>query len=193
MGVSQLTTQRRSIVSVFGSSRPGPDQPEYAAALEVGRLLAAAGFTVCNGGYGGIMEASARGAKEARGHTMGVISSSFGELRANRWIDEIVTEKSLVDRLMKLISVADAYVILKGGTGTLLELAAVWEFMNKNIMQKKPCVAVGGFWNGVIQTLKDELAWEGFGHATHLMSTTDTPVECVEILKKALGVYEAER
>ena len=55
----------KKVISVFGSSRPRELDPEYVEALNIGRALAKAGFIVCNGGYGGIMEASARGAKEA--------------------------------------------------------------------------------------------------------------------------------
>ena len=62
----------RKIVTVFGSSRPGEGDEEYLLAYEVGKNLALNGFTVCNGGYAGIMEASARGAKEAGGKTIGV-------------------------------------------------------------------------------------------------------------------------
>jgi uncharacterized protein (TIGR00730 family) len=187
VGVLQLTATRSPVISIFGSSRPAWEEAEYAVAFQIGRQLAVAGFTVCNGGYGGIMEASARGAKEAGGHTIGIITSSFARSSANRWIDEVITEKSMIDRLMKLVSVADAYVVLKGGTGTLLELAAVWELMNKDAIQKKPFVAVGDFWKVLINTLKDELAWEGLEYAARLITIADSPVECVAFLKKALN------
>ncbi len=183
-----MTEGNRIIVSVFGSSRPAPDEEEYVIAYELGRELAAAGFVVCNGGYGGIMEASARGAKDAGGHTIGIIMSSLGGRQANPWIDETIHEGSLIERMVKLISLGNAYVVLKGGTGTLLELAAVWEFMNKNLMQRKPFVVVGDFWNDVIGTLNDELAWEGNAQAAHFITVVHTPGECAEFLKKRLKV-----
>ena len=181
------------VVAVFGSSRPAPGEPEYAAAYAMGRELALAGFTVCNGGYGGIMEASARGAKEAAvppdgfaGRTIGVVASAFGEKKANMWIDTVVQTETLIDRLLKLMSISDAYVVLKGGTGTLLEFAAVWEFMNKKIMRPKPVVLVGNFWEGVVHTVKNELPLEGLSDCTRFVSTAEDPPECVKILKNAL-------
>ena len=48
------------IVTVFGSSLPGEGSTAYVEAQRLGRLLAEAGFAVCNGGYAGLMEASAR-------------------------------------------------------------------------------------------------------------------------------------
>lgn len=187
MGVSQLKQTSSRNVTVFGSSRPREGEPEYILALEVGKELARAGFTVCNGGYGGTMEASARGAKSAGGATLGVIAEVFSR-KPNAWIDSTVTKTTLVDRLMELIARGDAYVVLKGGTGTLLELAAVWELMNKTMMPEKPIVVVGGFWNAVVETLKEELAWEGMERCTKYVSMVESAAQCASIIKQQLGV-----
>lgn len=172
-------------ISVFGSSKPAEGTPEYQQAFEVGEHLARAGFTVCNGGYAGIMEASARGAKEARGTTIGVTVDFFPR-PANRWIEKEIRAKTMLERLATLIDSADGYVILKGGTGTLLELAYVWEFINKKMIQEKPIVILGSFWSGVIETFREELLWEGFGDCTKFIQQVETPQECVEFLKKKL-------
>jgi uncharacterized protein (TIGR00730 family) len=191
VGVPELKEDTRHIVTVFGSSRPEPGDPEYVQAQSLGRELAGAGFTVCNGGYGGIMEASARGAKEAGGRTLGVVSTSFARKTANRWIDEVVTVDSLVDRMVRLVDLAGAYVILKGGTGTLLEFAAVWEFMNKRIMNEKPIVLLGEFWGAVVHTLKEELTWEGLEDCTKYVTMTRTPEECARFLRHRF--FEVQR
>lgn len=175
----------KPIVTIFGSSRPLPESEEYRIAFDTGKLLAGAGFAVCNGGYAGTMEAAARGAREAGGETIGVTSTIFGR-SANRWIEKEITTATLVERLLKLIELGQAYVILRGGTGTLLELAAVWEFVNKGMMEKKPIVVVGPFWERVVGTLKDELLWEGEGDCTTHVSQVNTPNECVQELKARL-------
>jgi hypothetical protein len=126
------------------------------------------------------MEASARGAREADGHTIGVITPVFGRRSANRWIEEVIVEDSLISRMLKLIELGDAYIILKGGTGTLLELAAVWEFINKGLMAERPIVVLGGFWNGVVGTLKEELAWEGRGDCTRYVMGASSVKECIQ-------------
>lgn len=173
------------IITLFGSSRPTEGDPLYQLAYDLGKRCAQAGWTVCNGGYGGIMEASARGAKEAGGSTIGVTVSAFSR-RANNWIDKEIQMPTLNERLMKLVELGDAYVILKGGTGTLLELAYVWEFTNKGLMRKKPIVVVGQFWNGVIHTLREELIWEGLGDCTTLIKQVETPEECFQYLQSVL-------
>ena len=75
------------IVTVFGSSRAKKGGRPYEEAYQLGRLLAQADFIVCNGGYGGLMEASARGAKEAGGKTVGVTTEAFGKSSPNAWLD----------------------------------------------------------------------------------------------------------
>ncbi len=174
------------IVTVFGSSQPVEGDADYAVAFELGERLAAAGFSVCNGGYGGIMEASARGAKSRGGRTIGITFRSAGR-NANRWIDEVIEMNSLLERLQKLIALGDAYVVLPGGTGTMLELAAVWEFINKNMMPAKPAVALGPFWKDVIRTLRDQLRAEGSAAAAEAIVLADSPQQCVEILRTRLS------
>ncbi len=177
---------QKNIITVFGSSRPRPGDSEYTLAYQLGADLASAGFAVCNGGYAGVMEASACGAKESGGVTIGVICNAFAGKRANQWIDTVLREESLIGRMMKLIEVAHGYVILKGGTGTLLELAAVWELMNKGIMAEKPIVVLGDFWKGVVSTLKEELAWEGAADCTKFVTLVRTAEECTRVLHKVL-------
>src|ERR1051326_536507 len=69
-GHQHLTSMKT--VTIFGSSLPGEGTQMYQQARQLGGRLAQAGFAVCNGGYGGLMEASARGARECGGYTIGV-------------------------------------------------------------------------------------------------------------------------
>jgi uncharacterized protein (TIGR00725 family) len=159
--------------------------PQYTIAYEVGAALAHAGYIVCNGGYGGTMEASAIGAKNAGGATIGIVTDYFSRV-PNTWIDTTITLPTMIDRLMDLVNRADGYVVLEGGTGTLLELACVWELMNKSVIREKPIVVVGDFWDGVIETLKNELVFEGLENCTRYVTRVNTAKECVGVLDRAL-------
>src|SRR5689334_11099528 len=105
-------------VTVFGSAFPCDGSSAYAAAYRLGSLLAEKGYAVCNGGYGGLMEASSRGAREAGGHTIGVTCAIWPRA-ANRYIVEEIRTQSFPERLLTLVERGDAYVVLPGGTGTL--------------------------------------------------------------------------
>jgi uncharacterized protein (TIGR00725 family) len=149
-----MTPEHSFIRSVFGNSRPSEGHAESAEARALGRALAVAGFAVCSGGYGGVMEGVSRGAKEAGGRTMGVTAACFRS-RPNRWVDEEVRVATWQERLFELIRRGDGYVACKGGTGTLAELAVVWEMLNKRVMAGKPCVVLGDFWQPILHRVRE--------------------------------------
>jgi len=180
------TTQR--IVTVFGSSRPREGDADYTEARALGGELAHRGFAVCSGGYGGVMEAVSRGAKEAGGHTMAV-TAKFFRARANAWVDDEIRVDSWQDRLFELIRRGDAFIACKGGTGTLVELAVVWEMLNKRVIAAKPFVALGDFWQPIVERVREvELvhasAWtEADGPLVHVAhSAADAAAHLVERL-----------
>jgi len=143
------------IVTVFGSSRPREGDADYEEARILGRALAKHGFSVCSGGYGGVMEGVSRGAKEAGGKTYGVTADFFTNAKLNSWIDLEVRMKTWEERLFELIRCADAFVACKGGTGTLVELAVVWEMLNKSVMTAKPLAVLGDFWQPVLDRVRE--------------------------------------
>jgi uncharacterized protein (TIGR00725 family) len=179
------------IISVFGSSRPRAEDAEYHEARVLGKALAAAGFAVCSGGYGGVMEAVARGAKDAGGKTYGVTAEFFGR-KANEWIDVEVRKKTWEERLFELIQLADGFVACKGGTGTLVELAAVWEMLNKNVMSAKPCLVLGEFWQPILDRVREveqgpqsESGSRLWGEANrNLVHRVDSPEEAAQYFAK---------
>lgn len=176
------------IITVFGSSRPKEGEADYAEARALGRSLAAMGFAVCSGGYGGAMEAVSRGAKEAGGKTYGV-TAEFFRRRANEWIDVEIRTKTWQERLFELIRLGDGFVACKGGTGTLVELAVVWEMLNKSVMETKPFVVLGEFWEPVLERVREvELGHPApWGEANgRLVRPAKSEREAAEILTKLM-------
>lgn len=171
----------KRIVTIFGSGRVSSDSQEYTDAYNLGRLLAQNGFYICNGGYGGTMEATAKGAKLLGGKTIGVLVKTFGT-KSNQFIDEIILTDTLLERLVKLVELGDAYVILPGATGTLLELATIWEFMLKGLMRKKTSIVLGNFWDSVIETINKQLKKEKLDNFINYIQKANTIEECIEIL-----------
>src|SRR5271155_4425063 len=150
-----MTQRSKSkVVTVFGSSRPRAGHAEYAAAHALGTELAGRGFVVCSGGYGGVMEAVSRGAREAGGRTLAV-TAEFFSARVNKWVDEETCVKTWQERLFELIKRGNGYVACPGGTGTLVELAVVWEMLNKGAMSRKPLVVLGDFWQPLIERVRE--------------------------------------
>ena len=175
----QRKMSKEWIVTVFGSSRPREGDADYAEARQLGRALAERGFTVCSGGYGGVMEAVSRGAKEAGGKTYGITAEFFKTANLNAWIDVHVRMKTWEERLFELIRLGDGFVACKGGTGTLVELAVVWEMLNKSVMSGKPFAVLGDFWQPILERVREvELGhptpWgEANGRIVHIGATAE--------------------
>jgi uncharacterized protein (TIGR00730 family) len=181
-------------VTIFGSSLPAEGSAAYEDARHLGRLLAESGFAVCNGGYAGLMEASARGAREAGGHTIGVTCTVW-RATANPYILEEVRTRSFLERLTTLIERGDAYIVLAGGTGTLAELALVWEMMNKSALARtvggrKPLLVMAPYWQPVIDCLSQEGELNSKktsrSPALEIVRMVSGPEEAAELLKKQL-------
>jgi uncharacterized protein (TIGR00730 family) len=182
-GCVENAMSKQQIVTVFGSSRPREGEADYEEARSLGRVLAQRGFAVCSGGYGGVMAAVSRGAKEAGGKTVGVTAEFFKTAKRNAWIDSEVCKKTWQARLFELIRRGDGFVACKGGTGTLVELAVVWEMLNTSVMPAKPFVALGDFWRPILERVREvELAhgapWgEANGRLVHVAATPDEVAE----------------
>jgi uncharacterized protein (TIGR00730 family) len=180
------------VVTVFGSSRPVAGDAGYEEARALGRALAGRGFVVCTGGYGGVMEAASRGAKEAGGRTVGV-TAEFFKTKANAWVDEEIRMKAWQDRLFELVRRGKGNDACKGGTGTLVELAVVWEMLNKGVMRGKPFVVLGEFWRPILDRVREvELGHpSSWGETSNrLIHLAATPEEAAQYLAAALGRAE---
>ncbi len=168
------------IITVFGSSRPQPGSQAYETAQALGAALAKSGFAVANGGYGGTMEATARGAREAGGTTIGVTAETFRS-KVNPWIEKEIRVQDWQARLFKLIELGAGYVVLPGGTGTLVELSVVWEWINKRFIDSRPLVLLGDYWLPVVNAIPQaEL------HSNPILPAT-TPAAIAEILLRQIA------
>jgi len=170
------------IITIFGTGRTKSGDEIFNLASRTGRLLAQAGFTIANGGYGGTMLAAAEGARLAGGEVVGVTCSAFGG-KANEYISREIVTASLDKRLDKLIELGAGYVVLPGGTGTLLELAMIWELKNKGFLQQdKPVIIIGDFWKELINTVRRDDAG-----STRYIEQADGPEKAVTLLKARLS------
>jgi uncharacterized protein (TIGR00730 family) len=180
-----MKSNHAPVIAVFGGSRAQPHHIEYEHAHTLGKLLARAGFVVLNGGYAGTMEASARGAKENGGRTIGVLAREFGDLEPNAHLDETITREDLFARIREMHTRADGFVALKGSMGTLAELAIVWNLAKIDGTARKPIVLVGAWWTHVIQSWREHLAVTE--EEANLLQVVARPEDAVAILSARLG------
>jgi len=125
-----IDAMARDSVVVFGSSQAQRDSPHHRLAGELGAALARRGAEVRCGGYGGVMEAVASGAKSAGGRVVGSTLKWFAESRApNSHLDEVHEAANLHARIECLLRGTRGAVVLPGGVGTLNELFWVWTLL----------------------------------------------------------------
>ena len=145
----------RRMVAVYGSAITRPRTARWQAGFQLGRELAQRGAVIINGGYGGIMEASAAGARSAGGHTIGVTCDNLPEKAANPDIRDEWKVERWDQRLLALVWLADAYAVCPGSGGTLVELAMVMETQLKGFIPPRPIVCLGRHWRGVVSRIKE--------------------------------------
>ncbi len=145
------------IVTIFGGSKCREGSAEYAEALTVGRLLAEAGFTICTGGYLGVMEAASRGARERGGRVLGIVMNQF-KAEPNRYLTDKVASDHFYDRLQNLITRSVGFVALRGGMGTVTEISLVWNKLQTGVLPRRPLVLLGDCWPPIIAAWKANLA-----------------------------------
>jgi uncharacterized protein (TIGR00725 family) len=104
-------------IAVIGSGAGRAAQAE-----EIGRLLAEAGCVVVCGGLGEVMEAAARGAKQAGGTTVGILPGESPRA-ANEWIDHVVATGTGHARNLAVVASCEASIAVGGRWGTLAEVA----------------------------------------------------------------------
>jgi uncharacterized protein (TIGR00730 family) len=144
------------IVTIFGGSKFTEDSPEYQEAKELGGRLARAGFTICTGGYLGIMEAASRGAREHGGRVYGIVMNQFRS-EPNRYLTDKVATNHFYERLQNLITRSVGFVALRGGMGTVTEVSLVWNKLQTGVIGKRPIVLIGECWKPVVEAWKTHL------------------------------------
>jgi uncharacterized protein (TIGR00730 family) len=145
-------SEAKKVVAVFGANRVSRGEPLYGLAEETGRQIAGAGWTLINGGYGGTMEAAARGAREDGGHVIGVPVKIYSS-QVSPFVSESVMTEDLWERIRLMLDRSDAFIALEGSTGTLAEIGMAWEFVAKKLLPPKPLIFIGDFWAPLYRTV----------------------------------------
>ncbi|MDQ3256423.1 MAG: LOG family protein [Acidobacteriota bacterium] len=174
------------IVTIFGGSRCSEDCEEYGQARRVGQMLAESGFTICTGGYLGVMEAASRGARERGGRVLGIVMNQF-KSEPNRYLTDKVATSHFYERLQNLITRSVGFVVLRGGMGTVTELSLVWNKVQTGVIGTRPLVLLGDCWPPVVEAWRKNLVVSAEDVA--LLDFAGTPEDAVRlIINKSKGV-----
>lgn len=171
-------------VCVYCGSSPGRDPAFIDAALALGRLLAERGIgVVYGGGNVGMMGAVADAAMAAGGEVIGVIPEALAAKEvAHHGVTDLRIVGSMHERKMIMADLADAFVALPGGVGTVEELVEVFTWLQLGLHDKPVAVLdVADYWAPLVAFLDHAVA-ERFVKPVHrdmLLVATD-PEELLE-------------
>ena len=175
-------------VSVFGSARTAPGDPDYALARELARMLGEAGFAVITGGGPGIMEAANRGAREGKTLSIGLGIDLPFEPGLNPYVDLALQCHYFFTRKVMFVRYASSFVVFPGGFGTLDELFEALTLIQTRKIRHFPVVLVGGdYWAGLISWLEQRMLGGGMISPgdLELAHVTDDPAEVLAIVEAA--------
>jgi uncharacterized protein (TIGR00730 family) len=179
-------------VSIFGSARTHPDDPQYQAAEEVARILAEAGYAIITGAGPGIMEAANRGACRGGGRSIGCNIELPFEQGANPYVDTLVHFRYFFVRKTMFIKYSNAFIIFPGGFGTLDEAFEALTLIQTGKINQFPVVLFGRhYWAGLIRWLHARVLGERkiSPGDMDLLLVTDDPQEAANAV---MAAYESQ-
>lgn len=146
-------------IAFLGYADAKPGDGEYEAAYETAKILAENGYTIINGGGPGVMRAATDGAHAGGGQVICVTYYPLektpnyeGRDPANKFDQEVVTQ-NYIERTVKLLEMADVYLLFNGGTGTISEFGMAWGLARIHFGHHKPLILYGAWWHEIIEVI----------------------------------------
>lgn len=157
-----ITNRLINNVTFFGDSAIPEGDPIYNSVFEAAKLLAQNNYTIVNGGGPGIMKAATDGAESVKGNTIAIywepkLASFFEGKNLANVTDEHEAASNYIIRTLGLIQQGDAYVVCKGGTGTISEFGMVWCLAKLYYGAHKPVILYGDFWDPLIESFQKQM------------------------------------
>ena len=160
------TRRDRFRVTIFGSARVSPDHWVYGAVRDLAGALAGMGCTVITGGGPGLMQAANEGAASAgsdeAGRSVGIRIHLPFEQDTNPFVGQMYEHGTFFSRLHHFVIASDAFVVVPGGIGTVLELMMVWQLLQVRKLSHTPLILVGKMWQGLVDWHREVMLRPGF-------------------------------
>jgi uncharacterized protein (TIGR00730 family) len=149
------TTRQNYRVTIFGSARLKPGTPAYDGVKQLAAELTKMGCDIISGGGPGIMQAANEGAfsvdPQARHRSVGIRVELPFEQEVNPFVGLAYEHRTFFSRLHHFMIASDAFVVVPGGIGTLLELSLAWQLLQVRKLYNTPLILVGKMWADLVE------------------------------------------
>ena len=193
--VNELTRIRRTTrqnyrVTIFGSARIKAHMRAYEQVKKLAAELTKMGCDIISGGGPGLMQAANEGAHSIHPkggkRSVGIRIALPFEQEVNPFVGQAYEHRTFFSRLHHFMIMSDAFVVVPGGIGTLLELSLAWQLLQVSKLYNTPLILVGKMWLDLVKRgrrwmLKErhELAGEIDFSIPHCANTFDETVALI--------------
>lgn len=188
------TTRQNYRVTIFGSARLKPGTVAYDGVKKLAAELAKMGCDIMSGGGPGLMQAANEGAlsvdPDALHRSVGIRVDLPFEQEVNPFVGQVYDHSTFFSRLHHFMIISDAFVVVPGGIGTLLELSLVWQLLQVRKLYNTPIVLIGKMWFELVEWGRRSMLQPG----SELASESDFTIpNCVNTIEEALTVIGESR
>jgi uncharacterized protein (TIGR00730 family) len=157
----QPSKRERYRVTIFGSARAQPGTYVYDEVKRIAAALAEMGCDIITGGGPGLMQAANEGATlvnaPERNRSVGIRVDLPFEQEVNPFVKQAFEHKTFFTRLHHFVLTSDAFVVVPGGIGTVLELMMIWQLLQVRHVQSVPLILVGKMWAHLVDWARTHL------------------------------------
>lgn len=176
-------------VTIFGSARIPHEHWVYGAVRDLATELARMGCGIVTGGGPGLMEAANEGAAlagpEALKRSEGIRVHLPFEQEVNPFVGQAYEHGTFFSRLHHFVLISEAFVVVPGGIGTVLELAMIWQLLQVRKLNRTPLILIGRMWAEFLKWGQEYLLRPDFA----LASPEDLTIpQCVETAEQAIAI-----
>jgi uncharacterized protein (TIGR00730 family) len=197
--VNELTRLRRTTrqnyrVTIFGSARLKPRTRAYEGVKQLAAELTKMGCDIISGGGPGLMQAANEGAHsigpEAPKRSVGIRVELPFEQEINPFVGQAYEHRTFFSRLHHFMIISDAFVVVPGGIGTLLELSLAWQLLQARKLYNTPLILVGKMWAELVEWSRRSMLRKG----NELASEIDFTIpHCVNTIEEAVAIIRENR
>lgn len=146
------TRRERYRVAIFGSARAQPGTFAYEEVKRAAAAFTAMGCDIVTGGGPGLMQAANEGAASAgtRDQSIGIRVELPFEQEVNPFVEHAFEHGTFFTRLQHFVIASDAFVVVPGGIGTVLETLMIWQLLQVRHVDNVPLILVGKMWKGLV-------------------------------------------
>ena len=197
--VSELTRLRRTTrqnyrVTIFGSARLQPGSVAYEGVKQLASDLTRMGCDIMSGGGPGLMQAANEGAlavdPDALHRSVGIRVELPFEQAVNPFVGQAYEHRTFFSRLHHFMIISDAFVVVPGGIGTLLELSLAWQLLQVRKLYNTPLIVVGTMWRELVEWGRRNMLREG----SELANPIDFEIpHCVKTIEETVAIIRQNR